>query len=130
MQERENLVKLGKYKNDRNYRQAFKLKVLEDAIACNESDSFIERKHGIGDGSLRHFKKSILTKLGYYRILEDVKKQSESSAGIDLSQENEKLKKALELAMMKVQALEVLIEVAEDQLNVDIRKKGESKQSK
>lgn len=130
MQEEQERLDLGKYKNGRNYRNSFKLKVLEDMIALNESDSFIERKHGVGDGSLRYFRKSILSEIGYYRILQRMKKRSEATGDKDLSKENEELKKALELAMMKVQALEVLIDVAEDQLNVDIRKKGESKQSK
>lgn len=126
MEEQPELRDLGKYKNSREYRKAFKLKVIEDMIASNESDAFIERKHGIGSSSLHHFKQSLLSELGYYRILDQMKEQSNE----DLSKENEALKKALELAMMKVQALEVLIDVAEDQLNVDIRKKGESKQSK
>jgi transposase len=48
----------------------------------------------------------------------------------DLATENAKLKEALELSMLKVAALETLIDVVDAQLNIDIRKKGGSKQSK
>lgn len=47
-----------------------------------------------------------------------------------LTTDNAKLKKALELAMLKVAGLETMIEVAEEELQVDIRKKSGVKQSK
>ena len=119
----------GKYKNRQHYHQAFKLKVIDDLVSSSESLSFIERKHGIPSGSLRGMKKDILSELGYYRILEEMKKskQSESASPKD---EVAELKKTLELATMKVAALETLIDVAEDRHNIDIRKKTGSKQSK
>lgn len=120
---------LGKYKKDKYYRQAFKLRILDDVVANHESDAFIERKHGASKGTISHFRKTLLQELGYYRILEEMKKLKQS--GINASKDEvAELKKALELATMKVAALETLIDVAEDQLNVDIRKKPGSKQSK
>ena len=119
----------GKYKNKQSYHQAFKLKVLDDLVANHESISFIERKHGIPTGSLGGIKRDVLSELGYYRILEEMKqsKQSEPESSKD---EVAELKKALELATMKVAALETLIDVAEDRHNIDIRKKTGSRQSK
>jgi len=43
--------------------------------------------------------------------------------------EAEALKKALEEAQMKIKALNTLIDVAEDQLKIDIRKKSGARQS-
>lgn len=130
MKEQAKVDDLGKYKNDRNYRLAFKLKVIDDLVANHESDSFIERKHGIGRGSVHFFRSTILQELGYYRILEGMKKRVNSDVEGTTAQEIAELKKALELATMKVAALETLIEVAEDQFNISIRKKPGSKQSK
>lgn len=130
MKEQAKVNDLGKYKNDRNYRLAFKLKVIDDLVANHESDAFIERKHGVAAGTVRFFRKTVLEELGYYRILEGMKKRVKSDAEDATAQEITELKKALELATMKVAALETLIEVAEDQFNISIRKKPGSKQSK
>lgn len=43
--------------------------------------------------------------------------------------EVEKLRKALQAAQLKIEALNTLIDVAEDQLKIDIRKKSGAKQS-
>lgn len=119
----------GKYKNSQHYHQAFKIFLIEDVVSNRESLSFIERKHGVPAGSLGRIKREVLNELGYYRILEEMKNRSEDTP-LTPEQEVEQLKKALELATMKVAALETLIDVAEDQFNIDIRKKPESKQSK
>lgn len=115
--------------NGNQYRLSFKLKVLDDLIASQERDSFVARKHSIPHASLFTIRRNALEKLGYYRILNEMKEKRQSEK---LSQEEEivELKEALKLATMKVAALETLIDVAEDQLNVDIRKKAGSKQSK
>ncbi len=129
MEEQVKTGDLGKYRNGSHYRQAFKIKVLEDLVSNNESEAYIARKHGIPAGSLWNFRQDILKSQGYYRILESMNKDRQSG---DLSKDEEiaELKKALKLSTMKVAALETLIDVVDDQLNIDIRKKGGSKQSK
>lgn len=119
----------GKYKNSQQYRQAYKLLLIEEVVSNQDSQSLIERRHGIPTGSLSRIKKEVLKELGYYRILEEMKNRSEDDP-LTPEQEVEQLKKALELATMKVAALETLIDVAEDRHNIDIRKKTGSKQSK
>ena len=129
MEEQVKTGDLGKYKNGNRYRQAFKIRVLEDLVSHSESETFIARKYGIPPGTIWNFKQDMLKSQGYYRILELMKKDRQSG---DVSKDEEiaELKKALELATMKVAALETLIDVVDDQLNIDIRKKGGSKQSK
>jgi len=58
------------------------------------------------------------------------KKDKPDKSAQELAAENEELRKALELSVMKVAALETLIDVVDNQLNINIRKKGGSKQSK
>lgn len=119
----------GKYKDSYQYHQAYKLFLIEDVVSNRESLSLIERRHGIPTGSLSRIKREVLNELGYYRILEEMKNRSGDNP-LTPEQEVEQLKKALELATMKVAALETLIDVAEDRHNIDIRKKTGSKQSK
>lgn len=129
MEEELKSTNFGKYKNSQHYHQAFRIKLIEDLVSNQESVSFIERKHGIPSGSLRHIKQDILNELGYYRILDEMKKDQKDQ-GSSAEKEVEALKEALELATMKVAALETLIDVAEDRHNIDIRKKTGSKRSK
>lgn len=119
---------LGKHKNEHHYRQAFKIKLLDELVSNEESISFIARKNGMHAGSLFRMKKELLTELGYYRILDSMKKNQDQDSSS--AKQVEELQKALELATMKVAALETLIDVAEDKHNIDIRKKTGSKQSK
>jgi transposase len=58
----------------------------------------------------------------------DTKKSTDSSAK-DLQADNEVLKKQLQEAQLKIAALNTLIDVAEEQLKINIRKKPGAKQS-
>jgi transposase-like protein len=61
-------------------------------------------------------------------FMEDTNKHSEPSSR-DLQVANEALKKQLQEAELKIAALNTLIDVAEEQLKIDIRKKPGAKQS-
>lgn len=119
-----------KYKGKRQYRSAFKYKLLEELVRDKESLTFISRKHGIADSTVNHFRNEVLDQLGYFRILNNMKSSNQNKDTSALEKENTELKKALELAMLKVAALETLVDVAEDQFNIQIRKKPGAKQSK
>ncbi|MBC6400969.1 MAG: hypothetical protein GDA42_06990 [Ekhidna sp.] len=98
-----------------------------DLVIHQESDVFIARKYGLDSGFVSGMKKALLEQHGYFRILETMKK--EEKLGQDLAAENARLCKASERATLRVAALEALIDVAEYQLNVAIRKKPGSKPS-
>lgn len=120
-----------KYKNSHQYREGYKIAVMVDAVSNQESDSFICRKHGILHSTFSRMKRDMLEKYGYFRIIEGMKKKDKpDKSAPELAAENEELRKALELSVMKVAALETLIDVVDNQLNINIRKKGGSKQSK
>jgi hypothetical protein len=120
-----------KYKNRQQYREAYTIAVMLDVVSSQESDSFICRQHGIPTSTFSKVKHNMLKKYGYFRILEGMKKEDKpKKSEQELAAENEELKKALELSVMKVAALETLIDVVDNQLNINIRKKGGSKQSK
>ncbi len=120
-----------KYTNSNQYREAYKISVMLDLASNQESDAFISRKHGIPHSSFSRMKQDMLKIHGYFRILEGMKKEDKPEKSLqELAAENEELRKALELSVMKVAALETLIDVVDNQLNINIRKKGGSKQSK
>lgn len=122
---------LIKYKSRIGYRDAYKHHLLLEIIRHQESESFIARKHEIPVTTLNKFKHDLLNELGYLRILHEMKAhQKDTPTHEDLLKENAALKKALELSMLKVEALEILVDVAEDMFNIDIRKKPDPKQSK
>lgn len=119
-----------KYKDRRQYRAAFKYKILEELVRDRDTLTFVARKYGVVDSTIVHFRKEALEHLGYFRILNNMKSSELDKDASALKKENEELKKALELAMLKVAALETLVDVAEDQFNIQIRKKPGAKQSK
>lgn len=113
------------------YRQGFKIKVIENYVSSQDSISCQSRKLGIDHKSLRYILHQELAKSGYYRILDSMnKRRKENPTEKDLQKENEELRKALELATLKVAGLETLIEVAESEMKINIRKKLGAKQSK
>lgn len=119
-----------KYKGSRQYRAAFKYRILQELVRDKESLTFVSRKYGVVATTIVHFRKEALEHLGYFRILNNMKSSEPNKDATALKKENEELKKALELAMLKVAALETLVDVAEDQFNIQIRKKPGAKQSK
>lgn len=119
-----------KYKDRRQYRAAFKYKILEELVRDKDTLTFVARKYGVIDSTIIHFRREALEHLGYFRILNNMKSSELNEDASALKKENEELKKALELAMLKVAALETLVDVAEDQFNIQIRKKPGAKQSK
>ncbi len=119
-----------KYKSKQQYRAGFKYRILEELVHARKSPTFLAREHGVPESTIRHFHSEALEQLGYFRILNNMKSSKQNKDASALEKENEELKKALELAMLKVSALETLVDVAEDQFNIPIRKKPGAKQSK
>lgn len=117
--------------NLRQYPNGFKVMVIDRLVKSSKSANQTAIELGIPNTSLSAYKKQLLDQLGFFRILNEMKDKKQSDEGSsNLEQENAELKKALELAMLKVAGLETMIDIAEDQLNIDIRKKSGAKQSK
>lgn len=117
--------------NIRQNPNGFKMKLVNELVKGSQSDNQIGISLGVPKGTIGNYKKQLLTQLGYFRILEGMKKDKDKEKSFaDIEKENTELKKALELAMLKVAGLETLIDVAEDQLKISIRKKSGARQSK
>ena len=109
------------------YTDEFKMKVVYDYLHGDKSKEELRRAYGIGGGSailgwIRKFegvspKKLIMSK--------DSKKTKE-----DLLKEIELLKKQLEYEKLKSVAFDTMIEIAEEEFKIPIRKKFGAKQLK
>ena len=65
------------------------------------------------------------TELSVCKSIEVAKKTAETSEELELKA----LKKALQEANLKIKALDTMIDIAEEQLKIDIRKKSGARQS-
>ena len=121
---------LEKY-NLRTHPNGFKMKLLDELVKNDQSENQLAIRLGIPGGSLHRYKYRLLDQLGYFRILYAMKhKRQNTDQDRDLEQENAELKKALELAMLKVASLETLVDITEEKFNISIRKKPGAEQSK
>lgn len=125
-----------KNRKNQRYAESFKLEVLQDYYESGSSISAIVRKYGIGSRSV------LLYWLNQYPVVsKDVSLLEEEKAGYMVDKEKEEkeecqllkqriseLEKALDYAKLRSRALEVLIDVAEKNEGINIRKKTGARQ--
>jgi len=120
------------------YEQAFKNTVCLEILKGNLSLAEAKATYAIkGDGTIyrwikeftRHAKNDNLNPMITTNSSPNQKVQTYTDEkSRELQQKNEELQAALEMAKLKITALEVMIDVAESELNIDIRKKPGTKQ--
>lgn len=129
-----NRTKQVKSKN--RYSNEFKRKVAQEYLSGRFSYAIGAEEYGLKDKSvIREFVK-------WYRRNNELsvantdilmtKKKHASTDPIQLATEKrvKELEEQLRLSKLKVELLETMIDIAEDQLNIDIRKKSGSQQLK
>lgn len=120
------------------YDQAFKNTICLEVINGNLSLAEAKATYAIkGAGTIyrwikeftRYAEESNLEPMNNINRSNDLKAStSKEEKAADLMKKNEELQAALEMAKLKITALEVMIDVAESELNIDIRKKSGAKQ--
>ncbi|MBD0332437.1 MAG: transposase [Chitinophagaceae bacterium] len=120
------------------YDQAFKNTICLEVINGNLSLAEAKAMYAIkGAGTIyrwikeftKHAENNNLDLINTTNPVANQKAQtSNDEKAQDLIKKNEGLQAALELAKLKITALEVMIDVAESELNIDIRKKSGTKQ--
>lgn len=113
----------------RSYSMAFKQKVVEEIESGKLSQSQARRLYGIGGESTIQ---KWIKKLGKLHLLNKVVRielKDEISKLKQIEQEKRELESALARAHLKILTYESLIEIAEEELGVDIKKNLESGQS-
>jgi transposase-like protein len=116
------MKKVNHYSDE--FKQAVAQEVLDGLICKDEA----RRKYGIKGKSavLYWIRKFDHLKSGSMKSKVDIKRTGKSIE--ELEAENRRLREELEMEQLRVRALNVMIDIAEDQLNIPIRKKSGAKQ--
>jgi len=102
------------------YDESFKIAVAKEYIEGELSHGQLARKYGLsGEHTIRHF-------LKFYEKWQ-CGLPSPIEPGSEGNHENPTLEKELAMAKLKIAALEMLINTAENNLGIDIRKKSGTK---
>ncbi len=117
-----------------HFTKAMKAKIAFELVTGRLSKAAAARTYQVSPGTIhywiRHFDK--LGSLPNLGDMTDHPKKGDSmtqiKANTQIAKSNEQLKEALRLAQLKIIALETLIDTAESELLINIRKKSAAKQ--
>lgn len=126
-------IKKNKPRN--RYADELKRKIAKEYLSGKASYGVLAEEHGLKDkGVVQEFVKWYRRKyeLGVENEAAMPTKKGDEPVGDEqsLKQQIKELQKRLSLSELKVEALETMIDIAEEQLHIDIRKKSGAKQSK
>jgi transposase-like protein len=117
-----------------SYDFSFMRMVVQSYIDGNESMVEIAKRFDISKAKVGHWverhRKGLepFNEVSLAIMSQDQPQQQDNQT--DLQKQNEELLKKLEQANLKITGLEIMIDIAEEQLGVDIRKNSGAKQSK
>jgi len=120
-------------KSGNRYPDEFKRKLAQEYLSGRFSYAVAAEEYGLKDKRVvREFVKWYLKKSELSLTNESVpmKKVKPSSEELNLEERIKQLESDLRMSKLKVEALETMIDIAEDQLKIDIRKKSGTQQSK
>ncbi|RZL17171.1 MAG: transposase [Pedobacter sp.] len=102
------------------YEDSFKIAVAREYLEGKLSQAQLGRKYGLSSGEVvRYF-------VNWYKKYNSQAEVSESGSRLE-SNADQNLQEALRLANLKITALEMMINIAEKELDIDIRKKSGTK---
>lgn len=106
---------------------ALKLRVAKEYVEGDESYQQLAERYGVRRENICRWVQKFYGELSTNQTTGEMT-EAEQKEFEALKQQNEDLKKRLEYADMKATALEIMIDIAEKQLGVDIKKKPGTKQ--
>lgn len=116
------------------YAEELKRKIAKEYLSGKASAGYLADEHGLKNkGVVKEFVKWYRRKEELHTQNEDTmpsKKTPPDAVERSLEEQLKQLERQLELSELKVEALETMIDIAEAELKVDIRKKSGAKQSK
>ena len=127
IQRREDLKKYKTRKGDQ-YNHTYVFSVLKD-LAQHDVTHQSALKFRIKSSTIHNWRVKFKEEYALYKLLASMNKKKNLTKQ-ELIEENQRLQKALEAALLKKRALDTLIDVAEEELNIDVRKKPGPRQSK
>lgn len=126
---------IKKVKPRGRYPEELKRKIAKEYIAGKASAGYLAEEHGLKNKSVvKEFVKWYRRKDGLDAQNEDSmaneKTSTDNAADLSAWEQLKQLKRQLELSRLKVEALETMIDIAEQEFQIEIRKKSGAKQSK
>ena len=107
---------------------AFKLNVAKDYVNGDRSMQQVAEHYGVKTDNVFTWVHRFYDELSGEKETTKEMTEAEQKELQALKKQNEELKKKLEYADMKATALEIMIDIAEKQLGIDIKKKPGTKQ--
>lgn len=124
-------IKKGKAGRKHQYEFAFKRKICEELLSGQITIGDLARKYNIsGAGTIIRWVKwyqEEQKELVSLRPMEN--SQSINTQNSTIEKSDKKIEEELRLAKAKIATLETMIDIAEEQFNIEIRKKSGTKQS-
>jgi len=121
-------------KNYNRYPEELKRKIAKEYLSGAASYGILAEEHGLRDKTVvkefvRWYRRRLIQEQTAIEKMEKPGKSQVSKSG-DLEEKKElaELRKKLELSELKVEMLETMINVAESELSIDIRKKSGTNQ--
>jgi transposase-like protein len=114
------------------YDFAFMRKVVYDYLDGYQSMHEVAKRYNINRGCLMGWiirQREGKEPFDKVSLSEMITEQPQTTANEDFQKQNEELIKKLAEANLKITGLEIMIDIAEEQLGIDIRKKSGAKQS-
>lgn len=115
-------------KKQRKYSEAFKLELVKDFESGKFSVCQLEKLHGVNNVTIYKwiYKYSTFNEKGF-RVVE--MKDSSNAKLKQLEEQIKKLEQAVGQKQIKIEYLEKMIDIAKDDLNIDIKKNYDTPQS-
>jgi transposase len=130
------MPRIKKVKNQNRYADDFKRKVALEYLSGRFSYAVAAEEYGLSNKAVvREFvkwyrQKQELSAVNDTEVMAKSTSPTTPAATTDLQKQIKELEAALRLSNLKVEALETMIDIAEDQLQIDIRKKSGSQRLK
>lgn len=126
---------IKKVKPRGRYPEELKRKIAKEYLAGKASAGYLAEEHGLKNkGVVKEFVKWYRRKDELYvqnqDTMPDKKASTDVSSEPSAQEQLKQLKRQLELSQLKVEALETMIDLAEKEFQIEIRKKSGAKQSK
>lgn len=126
---------IKKVKPRGRYPEELKRKIAKEYLAGKASAGYLAEEHGLKNkGVVKEFVKWYRRKNELCVQNQDTMSDKKASAGaapeLSAQEQLKQLKRQLELSQLKVEALETMIDLAEKEFQIEIRKKSGAKQSK
>lgn len=125
-------IKKGKAGPKPKYELSFKRKLCEELLSGTISLRGIVRKYnlrsvGTVSGWIKWYQQEQIELINLQSMSTQPSQSETNDSSSKSSEEYRKLQEELKLAKLKVTALETMIDIAEDQFNIEIRKKPGTK---